>query len=494
MKKVTCKFYLPHNLDIVQLELDNPPKFNYSRDKALHLLNLVSTIPSNTRSDFDDYNGWTPISSSIIKNQYSIRDFPIYREWFIDVGLIDCDWHYIVNEKSYHYRFTEKFRTKIKPFEYEIKKTLAKKMRASDNTSAYHKQEYPELRCWFNSKLTIDVNSAMDYLDLKHRVEREEDKERALYKYNSAVIGVDKMADHNYHYSVDETAGRLHTNFTSMPSEIRNFTKFDGKQLVSLDFKNSQPLISSVLFKPSFWEVNTIDNEDNYQYESSSTHTIDDFSFKLHSFSYKFLSITDTSSISPSTSSKYTTPLMLAEKRLSIDKEDVNSFISHVENGDLYEYMEQRIKSISNSDKKWTRKELKAIMFKIMFTDNRYTDDDKKLFKSIFPTVYNMFAFIKRKEKRLLPVLLQTIESNLFLNKIVGRIASERPDLPIFTIHDSITTTKGNEEYVKNVMLEVTEIAIGVTPSIDIADWSPSNIKWSYLRKKAGISKKHDNE
>ena len=184
---------------------------------------------------------------------------------------------------------------------------------------------------------------------------------------------------------------------------------------------------------------------------------------------------------------------MLAENRLSIDIEDVNSFISHVENGDLYEYMEQRIKIMNNSDKKWTRKEIKAIIFKIMFTDNRYTDEDKKLFKSIFPTVYNMFAFIKRTDKRLLPILLQTIESKLFLNKIVRRIANERPDLPIFTIHDSVSTTIGNEEYVKNVMIEETEKAIGIRPSIDITEWSPSNIKWSYLRKKAGIPKKHNN-
>ena len=184
---------------------------------------------------------------------------------------------------------------------------------------------------------------------------------------------------------------------------------------------------------------------------------------------------------------------MLAEKKLSIDKEDVNSFISHVENGDLYEYMEQRLNSINNSNKKWTRKKIKAIMFKIMFTDNRYTDEDKKLFKSIFPNVYNMFAFIKRKEKRLLPVLLQTIESNLFLNKIVGRIASERPDLLSFTIHDSISTIKGSEHYVKKIMIEETEKAIGVTPSIDITEWNPSNINWSYLKKKASTLKKQTN-
>ena len=86
--------------------------------------------------------------------------------------------------------------------------------------------------------------------------------------------------------------------------------------------------------------------------------------------------------------------------------------------------------------------------------------------------------------------MLQTIESKLFLDRIARRIAKERPELPIFTIHDSITTTVGNESYVERIMEEETIKAIGVRPSIDISLWSQSNIKWGELEKEAGIETK----
>ena len=61
---------------------------------------------------------------------------------------------------------------------------------------------------------------------------------------------------------------------------------------------------------------------------------------------------------------------------------------------------------------------------------------------------------IKRKEKSLLARILQSIESDIIVNKASKRITRERPDLPIFTIHDSIATTLGNEDYVATIITE----------------------------------------
>ena len=86
--------------------------------------------------------------------------------------------------------------------------------------------------------------------------------------------------------------------------------------------------------------------------------------------------------------------------------------------------------------------------------------------------------------------MLQTIESKLFLDRIAKRIAKERPELAIFTIHDSITTIVGNEDYIQHIMEEETIKAIGVRPSISIEYWSQSNIDWEELEKEAGIINK----
>ena len=181
---------------------------------------------------------------------------------------------------------------------------------------------------------------------------------------------------------------------------------------------------------------------------------------------------------------------MLAEMGVPIEEVDVGTYITEVLKGELYEYIEKRVQELNGDYKERTRKEIKTMIFTIMFSGNKKSSSEKDLFKQLFPSVYTMFAFIKRTKKELLPIMLQTIESKLFLDRIARRIAKERPELPIFTIHDSITTTVGNEAYVKRIMEEETIKAIGVRPSIDISLWSQSKIKWGELEKEAGIETK----
>jgi len=321
-------------------------------------------------------------------------------------------------------------------------------------------------------------------------IDRKEDKTKALDRYNSAVIGVDKMADSNHYFSVDSTAGRLHTNYTSMPSEIRNFTKYDGQELVSLDFKNSQPVMSTLLFAPQFWvRDETLDENDQKMQKKevllSNISVLDPYFFNFYDLSSKFLPILN---ISTYTTYTYACPLMLAEMGVPIETEDVGVYITEVLKGTLYEYVEEKVKEMKGVYGVRTRKEIKKMMFTIMFSGNKKSSPVKDLFKQLFPSIYTMFAFIKRTKKELLPIMLQTIESMLFLDRIAGRIAKERPNLFIATIQDSITTTVGNEDSVKHIMEEETIKAIGVKPSIDISLWSQSNIKWGELEKKAGIT------
>jgi hypothetical protein len=270
-----------------------------------------------------------------------------------------------------------------------------------------------------------------------------------------------------------------------MPSEIRNFTKYDGQELVSLDFKNSQPVMSTLLFAPQFWVKNeTLDK--NVQF-LPNTSVLNSYFFNFYDLSPKFLPILNTSTYTTST---YACPLMLAEMGIPIENEDVGTYITEVLKGNLYEYVEERVQELNGDYGVRTRKEIKKMMFTIMFSGNKKSSSEKDLFKQLFPSIYIMFAFIKRTKKELLPIMLQTIESMLFLDRIAGRIGQERKELPIFTIHDSITTTLGNESYVKRIMEEETIKAIGVKPSIDISNWSQSNIKWGELEKKAGVKNK----
>jgi len=67
-----------------------------------------------------------------------------------------------------------------------------------------------------------------------------------------------------------------------------------------------------------------------------------------------------------------------------------------------------------------------------------------------------------------LAVLLQLIESYIMIDVVCRRIANEKPDLPVFTIHDSLVTTVGNEEYIRYVMEEEILRMVGFKPSLKI--------------------------
>ena len=57
-----------------------------------------------------------------------------------------------------------------------------------------------------------------------------------------------------YHLSVDDNVKRFHSILTNIKSELRQYITYDGKKLCAVDVKNSQPFISTVLFRPGFYE------------------------------------------------------------------------------------------------------------------------------------------------------------------------------------------------------------------------------------------------
>jgi hypothetical protein len=161
---------------------------------------------------------------------------------------------------------------------------------------------------------------------------------------------------------------------------------------------------------------------------------------------------------------------------------DLQRFATLVRQGVFYEYLADEIGKelgVGYSD----RKTVKGAVFQVLFTDNRFLGQaeakPKKIFKERFPDVYHLFAQIKKQDKTNLPRLLQRIESHLMLLTIAKRIADERPELPILTIHDSIVTTVGNEQYVQSVLKEELAKAIGGPPQTSIEYWSPTAMKFN---------------
>jgi hypothetical protein len=159
---------------------------------------------------------------------------------------------------------------------------------------------------------------------------------------------------------------------------------------------------------------------------------------------------------------------------------EFSQYINLVVSGTLYEFLEHRF-GVELGETFVNRKEVKTAVFQVLFTDNRFLGQEhaklKKMFKKMFPYVYEVFRQLKSKDKTLLPRLLQSIESYLMINVIAKRISIEYPDAPIFTIHDSISTTEEYVDVVEAIMKEELSKAIGNAPKLAREEWCKSNMQ-----------------
>jgi hypothetical protein len=347
-------------------------------------------------------------------------------------------------------------------------------------------KSFPMLTNWFE-ELEIDSIGCRKWLD-KHKDYQlkmtgdirgyVKGKPMPQMKRLRAIYSIEKILAKNFRFKIDDNVGRFHSNLTNLKSELRNFLTWRGQRLVSVDIKNSQPLLSTMILESRWFS------------ESSVSFTINDFPSipnPLVSYDNPYGSIASI----PVDSPWYFLICNMAEGFLqSIIFQDVIKYKEIVNSGEFYKRMHSEI---VKDKKPFNKDDMKEMTFQVLYSDNRFFHQDgswmdrktkkranakpKRLFEAAFPTVAKVFRAYKKIDNSHLPRLLQQIESTLIIKHIVPRIASERPDLPVFTIHDSVVTTEGNEGYVEQVMREEIERLTHLKPRFRIERWSQEVLK-----------------
>jgi hypothetical protein len=77
----------------------------------------------------------------------------------------------------------------------------------------------------------------------------------------------------------------------------------------------------------------------------------------------------------------------------------------------------------------------------------------------------------KPQEKNFLPVLLQNIEADCILDYSTKLISKQNPEIPLFTIHDSIVTTSDNIEIVEKQFRKYLRKYFGIIPELKREPW-----------------------
>lgn len=231
---------------------------------------------------------------------------------------------------------------------------------------------------------------------------------------------IEQLNDKNKRYfKRSKTNNRLNTNLTNLKSNLRNFIFGD---FVYFDLKNSQPFFLYLLVC-MYLPV-------------SIQPTIYTFMSQIKNFG-------------------------LFKKRIKPMYSDISKFRQNwqiSQNGEILKFKNWVLdgKFYDNFSEfigeKLSRKEIKEMMFLILFSNNNSERKKKEIFIEIFPTVNKIIEKIKSTDYTELAVILQKIESYVFIDVISKRLC----DLGIvpLTIHDCIIVDRKHEEQAFSVITD----------------------------------------
>lgn len=484
--QMKMELFCPDQLDI-EKESKKKPLVNSEGKKIKpdHLHFIVHCIMQQRASKDDEHlkrigkkDGFVPLHSKILESK--IPNYHDAIEWLINADVIECDEKYSRGNVSLGYRLKSPYRgnqikrVDITDFVLCRKIALDEPFRKNKST-----KQLSYLAKWFKTeKLEIDEQTALNWINDFEAAELQtinfnqnlksskklEEKEKLFEKCGNYKILVSRIKEKDYFFHRDETGNRLHTNLTNLPKGLRQFITYDGEELVSIDIKNSQPYMSLAFLNKEFWQSQIVPEIVTLKKISKEIYKEKGKNKKEKNNTIKFG--------------------VSSQNLVQLDFQKME-FVKSVIGGQFYEYLigvfEKHEEMNLGYNPKEKRDRVKKMVLTLLFDDDSKIYNQQgysacQIFKRTFPSIAKIFAFIKQGSYKNLAILLQRIESCLLLEKACCRIAKERPFLPIFTIHDSIITTVGNESYVQSVMKEELKRGIGYAPAFSVEYWQKENL------------------
>lgn len=423
-------------LFVIELEKylkDHPPNFKFQRVYFYYVIHYLTVmqIQYKNKEHFS-------MSRAFLKS-VTISNIDRYIKILENGEFIISNNSYSVGVKSLMYKINPKLIKGLYKIELQPECKLSKKIiRNLYRKKAHYNRLEPHLRRMKDElmQMELDYPEAIKWID-----NNATDTQKISY-----LTSVNHIEDKRFRYfKRNKTNGRLDTNLTNLKSDLRQFIIGD---YVSIDLKNSQSLLLGIL-------IDSIINNNT-----------------------TLCSYLHTSKLSETFGIKGIQKILLIHQNQEKSKMvKLRSFYNSVLNGTLYD---EFVKHYSGYI---TRKEIKKIMFKVLFSRNEYYksykkiipyESDKRIFASVYPFVYEVVKILKTKDHRKLPIYLQRLESYLFIDCIAKELV-DNGIIP-FTIHDSVIVKKEHQEKTIEIMNGVFIIQLGVIPSFDIKNLNTINL------------------
>lgn len=429
---------------------------------------------------YKDSSDFSPLYSVILKKILG-NNYRAFINGLLEGGFIETDEEYTSKgHQCFGFRLCENYQSS--PIKYvtltspDLKKSIVRYRKERLIKLKEKALPIAHLVRWLSddSNLTIDKEAALEFLEsYRRKLQHELSKRKLKPKYQKIQQGfIDKRYyrakfqienwDISSHMSIDDAGGRVYSSLTGLPSIFRNFLSFKGEKLVSLDLKNSQPFNFLFLLKKEFWKSYT------------SGITLKNLDEEL----YKY--ITDKEE-DKNTLSNIMFP-KTSETQSGQWFEDVN-FLNLVKKGKLYEFICHHFfghfHTKSGIDKFSTRNFTKKQVLKLMYSNpKRYNPEVKAIFnkfKDTFPTEGAIIEILKDRKHNDLSILLQKIEAKMLLHRVGKRVFLHDPNIPLFSIHDSLVTTEKHVDVVKQIIEDEYIKQLGLTPTLKLEEYTEDN-------------------
>jgi len=475
---------LPSNLNLPAFMKGFKPKKKFKKehekkviDRAAYLLGQIYNVQQKLgEREVNKTKGWVRLSSQML--QEAIHTYREYRS-YLSEGIIEIDLSYSNmkgNSKCMSYRFKDMYRSNNTWKPYVITDSRFVKSISKHRSSKDAKQKYPNLFSCIQN-ITYDRKVANLILSQLYPSSSQDDylskltQKTILNRIKHSAIGTFKLCDFN---------NRLYTSVSLLKSELRAALRFKNQPLVEVDIKSSGFWFSLSLFNKTL-----IDNQKQvrqilvdsckedldlnktlteYSDSSKEDYIVEDGSLGVP----LFLKSLHTSGNNGNQNLEYSdiefsgygllSSTMLVKK--DVLPPDVTLYKRLILEGGLYEY----VQSIWNENlkKSYSRDDVKKKLFIIINTPANWKSPERLSLEEAFPNVMSLFetmnkGYTKTKKQGgevecVTAKYLQRLESWFVLERVCNKIFTERPEVPIFTIHDAILTTPNEVEYLKSVI------------------------------------------
>ncbi|WP_417443172.1 hypothetical protein [Joostella sp.] len=329
---------------------------------------------------------------------------------------------------------------------------------------------------WIDSPLwSIDRSNALEYVKSNFD---DSDFERKVLR----IRYIENFESELNNYSREGKDDRLHSLFTRIPSDLKQFIKFNNENMVEVDIKSSQPIIASLIldkivkpFNGNKLSHNELKREINIQLK-------------------KMIDNKQQYKININRISEEITTILLNPSK-PIDFTETERFIKLIRQHDIYEYVGKEL--IKDKNVIWTENNRyctylyneskkiqeihsfetlrecgKKITINALYSSTKsYGIKAVNSFKRLFPNVMSILDCFKIDKSSHLPIFMQQVEAKCVLDYCAKKISRKHPEVLLITRHDSISTTENQGNLLKIKMEILLKDYFSFSPVTILKQW-----------------------